>query len=699
VYCPHLRPTNSNKSSSIIIASRNKPIRRAALASIALLCLGSLPALPAWADGVTAYLPLNLEPEVERQIERVMILADEPILKRPIAIELVKLALPQACKRDKVLCEKVQRYLVRYSHDYGITHASATLAKTHGAETTLPNSYGMQSTSNWEVSLQSYVQPSDYLLLTGGVIAYEGRTEPTPDLSIGFNWAQLDVGVRPHWFSPGTDASMIMSTEAPTTPSATLSNWEPLGGLGFQYELFLTKLNQTGSNSGDSLPGDNILFNGIASRGNPKLFGTQFSVEPFPGWSLGVNRVLEYGGGSGLPENAHFLAKDFFKPSGSSQNEGNQEASYVSRFIFPGKTPFAVYFQYAGEENSDGGSYLLGNAAMLAGIDFPRIWHNFDLTYEISEWQNIWYIHYIFLDGMTSDGFVLGNWGADQRNFNDGVGARAQMLRIGWEPPFGGYLQERVRTVANETYYGSAGRVYSPSNPPAYPYHHYYDASIMYSRPWNGVTVGGEILAGRDVYGQTFSRLSGFVRYGGGDEHVRDDSTSDDEESETDSTGGELFADAGVNFSEVKIELQRELPQTNTTPGVGPHAALGARRAVSDRNDLGVRVEFDEVASHSLIGFRALDYRHRFGDKFALGLFAGVDRYNLETPAYSIYGGVGLQWRNFMPRLLPQWDLNFDFKYGQNIARDHVFPTDPAGSRPESFYKIESGVLYLSRRF
>ncbi len=30
-----------------------------------------------------------------------------------------------------------------------------------------------------------------------------------------------------------------MSTEAPTMPSVTLSNYEPLTRLGFQYEFFL----------------------------------------------------------------------------------------------------------------------------------------------------------------------------------------------------------------------------------------------------------------------------------------------------------------------------------------------------------------------------------------------------------------------------------------------------------------------------
>jgi hypothetical protein len=128
----------------------------------------------------------------------------------------------------------------------------------------------------------------------------------------------------------------------------------------------------------------------------------------------------------------------------------------------------------------------------------------------------------------------------------------------------------------------------------------------------------------------------------------------------------------------------------------GPHFAVGARRAVSDNNEGGVRVELDgDIDGHSLIGVRAVDYRYRFGDRFALSLFAGVDRYNLATPAYSLYGGVGTQWRN----VLPKWDIGLDARYAQNIARNHVLPTDVQGVRPDSFYKIESVIVYLTRRF
>ena len=67
-------------------------------------------------------------------------------------------------------------------------------------------------------------------------------------------------------------------------------------------------MNQTGSGNP---PGDNILYNGIASRGNPNLFVTQWSIEPYPGWSFGVNRLVEYGGGSGLPNSASFWHRGF----------------------------------------------------------------------------------------------------------------------------------------------------------------------------------------------------------------------------------------------------------------------------------------------------------------------------------------------------------------------------------------------------
>jgi len=656
------------------VGSRTNQLKAAA--ALAALMASACPG--AHAGGVTAYLPLNLEPEMERQIERVLILADEPILKRPIAISLVEIALPAACKRDEALCKRVRRYLERYSHDYAVTHASLTGSVHGGADGVVPDQHGLPLESHYELSAAGYVQPSDYFLASAGVVSYQGRTRPTGSgLSFGFSWAQVDVGYRDHWFSPAIDTTMMIGTEAPTMPSVTLSNYEPLTRFGFQYEFFLAQMSRS----------DHILGGGqgtsIERSGNPKLFGAQFSIEPFSGWSFGVNRQLQYGG-AGLPDSPTFLMRDFFKPGGQSQTQGNQEASYVTRFVYPGKTPFAVYAQYAGENTLDGGSYLLGESALTVGIDFPRLWHAFDLTYETSEWQNGWYTNNPFLDGMTNDHLVLGAWGADQRIFNDGLGARSQMLRIGWEPPFGGYLEERVRTLVNQTY-------------GEYPYRHYMDVTVRYSRPWNDLTVGGEVLAGHDVFGKSFSRLSAFVRYGG-DHHVDDSAAGEPDDSDAGAVElphTELFADAGAGAYRIRTDLNQVLPITTSNVLFGPHVAFGARREVSPNNDWGVRLELDQVNGHSLIGARPIDYRHRYGDMFALSWFAGVDRYNVATPAYSLYAGMGAQWRD----VLPKWDIGVDLRYAQNIARTRVLPTDVTGPRPDTFYKIESLVGYISRRF
>src|SRR5579864_9353430 len=115
----------------------------------------------ATADGVTAYLPINLEPEIERQVERVLILADEPILKRPFSVELVKLALPQACQVDKPLCTKVAKYLERYSRDYAVSHASAAGSVAHAKDgVILPNQHAMPADSDYELSVIAYAQPT-----------------------------------------------------------------------------------------------------------------------------------------------------------------------------------------------------------------------------------------------------------------------------------------------------------------------------------------------------------------------------------------------------------------------------------------------------------------------------------------------------------------------------------------------------------
>jgi hypothetical protein len=465
--------------------------------SLALVLLLSF---AAHGRGVSPYLPLQLSPEIERQIERLLILADRPVLTRPIAAATVFDALPRACERDAVLCEQVRRYLDGYMKSFGLSHASLAATGSDSTRTPIPNRRGMSTDSGYEASAQLYWQASDHLLVNAGFVAYDGDSMPTGSvLSIGFDFAQLDVGYREHWLSPMTDSAMLLSTQAATLPSVTLSNYAPLTRFGLRYELFVAQLSES----------SRIRFQDGFTTGEPKLAGLHLSIEPFPGWSLGFNRLLQFGGGERGGQSLRDVFDAFFRPSEFDNRSGdltvdeefgNQVASITSTFLVPGDLPFSVYFEYGGEDTSASSNYHLGNSALSAGLHFPALWRRFDLTVEASEWQNGWYVHDIYQSGLTNEANVIGHWGGDWRVVGDAVGARSYMARLGWQAKFGGFIEATLRTLTNESY-----------TAPDYQQAHSLD--VRYSRPWQEFYFGAELTAGRTVLGENYSRLGAFIRF------------------------------------------------------------------------------------------------------------------------------------------------------------------------------------------
>jgi hypothetical protein len=641
-----------------------------------LFPLLAIPAI-SLARGASPYLPLNLQPEVERQIERVLILAGKPILRRPIAAATVLDALPKACAIDLQLCTEVSIILQRYMPPFGITDASLEGALGDNTDKTIPNRFGLDTSSNWSASVSALWQPLDHVLLNIGGVAYQGRSVPEGTmLSFGWDKAQFDIGWRSHWLSPLTDSAMLVSTEAATMPSVTISNYTPLTKLGLGYQLFVAQM----SNS------DLIATNAGMTSGKPQIMGLQLSMEPVSGWSLGLNRIMQYGGGT-RDSSLSSAFKAFFNPSkydnttqGPDAQFGNQLGAITSEFVFPGKVPFAVYFEYGGEDTSRGNNFLFGNSSLSAGINFPRLGSSVDLTLEASEWQNAWYVHSIYGDGLTNYDHVIGHWGGDERQFGDGVGAQTEMMRVGWEPSFGGQVQLQLRTIENQSY-------------SSVPYQRGYDATLRYSHPWKQFTIGGEAFAGRDVFGEHFQWFGAFVRYA--EDGLTSGLLGTEESGKGDDPTAQVFIDAGMNANKVSTNLTETSPTTTTSLAYSPHLGIGARRSVSDHSDLGARLELDDIDGHLLIGVRAVDYRYRFSSPFALSGFLGAARYDLATPAYGLYGGVGGQWRD----IFKDWDLGMDLRFAWNVARDHLLPSDPQSTRPDSFYDIASATLYVTHRF
>ncbi len=80
---------------------------------------------------------------------------------------------------------------------------------------------------------------------------------------------------------------MLLSTEAATMPSVTISNYQLFTRFNIHYEAFVAQMSSS----------DRIVFHGGLISGRPLLAGMHLSIEPFPGWSFGVNRLLQFGGG------------------------------------------------------------------------------------------------------------------------------------------------------------------------------------------------------------------------------------------------------------------------------------------------------------------------------------------------------------------------------------------------------------------
>jgi hypothetical protein len=678
-------------------------VRKNRLCKKRLLIVFPLAALEAIAQarGVSPYLPLNLDPEVEREVERVLILGDKAVITRPIPAARVLDALPKACQIDAVLCESVRRYLKRYMHGSGIEFASGTVSDGTGSDPVMPNQHGQTEQDHYQVAAAAYLQPWDYALVNVGGVGYEGRFTPTGSmLSLGFEYAQLDLGWRDHWWSPMEDSSMLLSTEAPTMPSITLSNYEPISRLGLNYEIMVARMSKSSEIE--------VAPTGALTTGYPKVAGLHIGLEPVPGWSVAANRILIFGGGAAGGQSVSDVLQAFFNPSkaqssgfGAAHVVGKQEASVTSRFTFPGPMPFAVYFEYAGNDTDAGRNYLLGKPDLSWGVHVPRI-GPFDVTFESSYWAPTWYVHGFsavqtgYGNGITNDGDSFGNWFGDQRRFGIASGGRSDMLRIGYEPSFGGLVEAQIRALVNDSYYAvtPAGTL---GGDPSVPYFHEYMGSLTYSYPWRDYVVGGEIDAGRDVFGGHYTRFAAFMRYG--DALSRGGSSGgagDDALSLQRPDGTEMFVDVGANANSINVDVVGNEPRYTQSTEIGPHLGIGARREVSEHQDLGVRLEADEMQHRAFYNFRLVDYRYRFNSPVALNFYGGAARYNLVSPAYGFTFGAGAQWRN----ILPGWDLGLDYMYGIKVARLRILPTDPqTGTRPDSFYDIDRLLLYLSRKF
>jgi hypothetical protein len=156
----------------------------------------------------------------------------------------------------------------------------------------------------------------------------------------------------------------------------------------------------------------------------------------------------------------------------------------------------------------------------------------------------------------------------------------------------------------------------------------------------------------------------------------------------------ELFVDLGVNASEVRSIIANRVGKLVRSE-TGAHLGFGGRRAVGERSDLSFRVEIDSLGSDWFFAVRALDYRYHLSDRLAISGFLGASRLDLATPAWGLYIGGGVTWKN----IIEDWDLNLDLSVGDKVARDNLLPSDPQGGMPDNFHDVNGVKLSMSYTF
>lgn len=467
----------------------------------AFIVLGLVP-LCIHSAGLSPYLPLKLSPEIEAHIERLMSVSAAVPLTKPYKASEVN-ARNQAIKDQyPELYQRINNYLKRYKVERGLTHGSASLSLTNRNKKALPNQRNIKHDSNYQLSLGglSYIGPYVYVASGMAYAQGEGVIHHNTHISLGYEYAQIELGYREHWFSPFQDSAMLVSTHAKSSPSLTISNASPITSWNIRYELFYSQLEET----------QGIVLGKEVFTGRPKLAGLHLSLTPFDYWTLGASRTFQFGGGKREVTFSDVL-KAFFDPAGKDNvgdvntddpnfEFGNQQAAISSKFNFELGMPISLYFEYAGEDTVSESNFQLGNVSKSVGIHLPFITNNLSARYEYSDWTNAWYVHHLYRMGYSNSGQIMGHWGAGERAFGNDTPATTHAINLNWQLAANQLIDVNVRIVQN-------------TDKSQFNYSDGYELNSTYSYATDKGFWGLELNAGKDVFQQRFYRLSAFYRW------------------------------------------------------------------------------------------------------------------------------------------------------------------------------------------
>ncbi|KDC50056.1 capsule assembly Wzi family protein [Pseudoalteromonas sp. S3431] len=457
--------------------------------------------------GVSPYLPLNQAPELEHQIQRLLAVSKNThIMSKPYKAHDIYKVLQTVRHSYPELYQTLSYQISPYVQSDAGTFAKVTLA-AGTKDKTLPNQRGQTTKTNLIVEGGAYANFGRYFGVSVAGIANEDEILPTQSfVYLGYKYAQLDIGYREHWYSPFNDSAMLLSTQAKTTPSITLSNVEPITSFNIRYDMFISKMTeQSGILKTAKITGTKRLY----EQGEPYLFGLHTSFAATDNLTVGLSRLMQFGGGTRKVSLKDFL-EGFYQP-GTKDNVGIGDSSDANfelgdqlgsiTFAYNNSIyalPFELYGEVALEDTLGGGR----NNSYSFGLYLPFITNNHSLRIEHSNWQDGWYFNGIYLDGNRNSGNVIGHWAGDEHDYNDYTPAKSMSVNWHWQLSKIESLNTTIRMLKNKN------EAYKTSYELQTAYTRKLSKPIMGAKSW-----GAELYQGKDVYGETFARLGLFANF------------------------------------------------------------------------------------------------------------------------------------------------------------------------------------------
>ena len=178
---------------------------------------------------------------------------------------------------------------------------------------------------------------------------------------------------------------------------------------------------------------------------------------------------------------------------------GNQQASITSRLDLTwDELPYSLIFELAGEDTNDYKNYLLGNKAYTVGVFIPYFspTESVNLTWQYIE--DAWYTHHIYQQGYSNDNHKMGHWWGDEKQADDGIGAKIISLGYTNDLTSTSHLSVKYHTVVNSNSEGTS----------AYHYERGHYAQVDYHWLYSGQFLGLHLYTGKDVDGDSFFSLA-----------------------------------------------------------------------------------------------------------------------------------------------------------------------------------------------